>query len=84
VRSKMARGAWKRRTGWAEPMSALGGRACVLEGPRNPMRVSRNGRKAVEAATWTLKTLEDRVEREPTPSSGFVSPKRGKPRFGLF
>ena len=41
-------------------------------------------RKAAEAVVRTLKTLEDRVEREPTPSSGFVSPKRGKPRFGLF
>jgi len=29
----------ERRTGWVEPMSALDRCVCVLEGPRNLMRV---------------------------------------------
>lgn len=58
------RRAWKRRTGWAEPMTALGERVCVLGGPRNPMRVGRRRRKTVEAVTRTLKTLEGRYDSD--------------------
>jgi hypothetical protein len=50
----------ERRTGRVEPVATLGARACVLGGPRNPMRDGRSRRKVVEALTRSLTTLEDR------------------------
>ncbi len=50
------------RTGWVEPIATLGGRARALEGPCNFTRAGGSRRKAVEAVTRSLNTLEDRFE----------------------
>ena len=79
----------ERRAGGAEPIPALDRRESILEGPRNPMRARGSRRKAVDAFTRSLKSLEDRydaIDRLPRQASlarGVVYHASGLFRFGL-
>lgn len=50
----------ERRAGRAEPIPVLDRRESILEGPRNLMRARGSRRKAGDAFTRSLKSLEDR------------------------